>query len=71
MSPADRMARRYGFRPGAGGGPGRPPPPQPVQPVYVPPPVAPANRGGLPIALEEKQLKVTLMLDAVKLLSPK
>ena len=47
----------------------QPPPPQ--QPAYVPPPVAPANRGGLPLALDEKQLKVTLMLNAVKLVSPK
>ena len=32
---------------------------------------APASRGGLPLALDEKQLKVTLMLNAVKLVSPK
>jgi hypothetical protein len=68
QSAAERFAQRYGIRPG---GPGpRPPPPQPQQPAYVPPP-APASRGGLPIALDEKQLKVTLMLNAVKLVSPK
>ncbi len=30
-----------------------------------------ANRGGLPLALDEKQLKVTLMLNVVKLVPPK
>ncbi len=69
VSAADRYAQRYGFRPGSRGP--RPPPPQAQQPAYVPPPVAPANRGGLPLALDEKQLKVTLMLNAVKLASPK
>ena len=68
QSSAERFAQRYGLRGGRGP---RPPPPQPQQPAYVPPPVAPANRGGLPLALDEKLLKVTLMLDAVKLLSPK
>jgi hypothetical protein len=68
VSAADRFAQRYGFRPGARG---PRPPPQPQPSAYVPPPVAPANRGGLPIALDEKQLKVTLMLNAVKLVSPK
>ena len=38
---------------------------------YAAPPLAPASRGGLPLALDEKQLKVTLMLNAVKLVSPK
>jgi hypothetical protein len=37
----------------------------------VAPAPAPANRGGLPLALDEKQLKVTLMLYVVKLVSPK
>jgi hypothetical protein len=40
--------------------------------VYQPPPAAPAaNKGGLPLALDEKQLKVTLMLNVVKLVPPK
>jgi len=39
----------------------RPPP----APVYVPP--APAGRGGLPTLLDEKQLKVTLLIEVVKL----
>ena len=47
------------------------PTPQPAQ-VYQPPPAAPAaNKGGLPLALDEKQLKVTLMLNVVKLVPPK
>ena len=47
------------------------PTPQPP-PVYTQPPVAtPANKGGLPLALDEKQLKVTLMLNVVKLAPPK
>ena len=37
----------------------------------VAPAPAPASRGGLPLALDEKQLKVTLMLNAVKLVAPK
>jgi hypothetical protein len=63
-SMADRMAQRYGPR--GGRGPGRPAPPPSA--AYVPPPVgpAPASRGGLQIALDEKLLKVTLMLEAVK-----
>ena len=71
-SPEAAFARRYGMR-GAGGGrfaPGAPPP----RPVYVPQVAAapaPASRGGLPVALDEKQLKVTLMLMAVKPISPK
>ena len=68
-STAERMAQRYGLR---GRGPGRPTPP----PVAAPPPMAaaapvPAGRGGLQIALDEKQLKITLMLEAVKLVSRK
>jgi hypothetical protein len=67
-STADRMAQRYGLR---GRGPGRPAPPPPA--TYAPPPVAPvpASRGGLQIALDEKQLKITLMLEAVKPVSRK
>ena len=63
------FAARYGL---GAGGPGREaPPPRPVQ-QYVQTyaaPAASANRG-LPIALDEKQLKVTLVLNAVKLLPP-
>jgi hypothetical protein len=77
-----RMAERYGLgrmrgpggaygeRYGNRGAPG----PVPQQ-MYAPPvaPVAPAasSRGGLPLALDEKQLKVTLMLIAVKPAAPK
>jgi hypothetical protein len=65
ISTAERFAQRYGMR---GRGPVRPAQPPPA--AYVPPPVAPvpgaASRGGLQIALDEKQLKVTLMLEAVK-----
>jgi len=77
---AGRLGGRYGLRgPGMGGGdrygdryrggPG----PQPYAPQPYVPPVAPApvGRGGLPTALNEKQLKVTLMLNAVKLLAAK
>jgi hypothetical protein len=73
------FSERYGMRGRAGGdryglrGPGGLSPAAP--PAYVPPvaPVAPApvSRGGLPIALDEKQLKITLMLNAVKLATPK
>jgi len=69
QSTAELFAQLYGIRPGGRGGPARPQPtPQPQQPAYVPPP---ASRGGLQIALDEKQLKVTLMLEAVKLVSRK
>jgi hypothetical protein len=40
--------------------------------VYAQPvPAAPANKGGLPLVLDEKQLKVTLMLNVVKLIPSK
>ena len=77
MSPEAALARRYGgLRGGPGGryGPGGMggfmPPRQPYVPPVAPVP-APASRGGLPVALDEKQLKITLMLNAVKLISPK
>jgi hypothetical protein len=41
------------------------------QQTYAPPPASTVNRGGLPLVLNEKQLKVTLMLNVVKLVSPK
>jgi hypothetical protein len=43
----------------------------PVPQAAPPPAPTPANRGGLPLALDEKQLKITLMLNAVKLIPPK
>ena len=57
---SDAFMRRYGL-------PGRGPPPPP-RPVYTPPPVVAAtpNRGGLPTALDEKQLKVTMTVMVVK-----
>jgi hypothetical protein len=76
-----RMIERYGMgrMRGAGGASerygGRGAPGPAPQQIYAPPvaPVtpAPANRGGLPLALDEKQLKVTLMLFAVKPTPPK
>jgi hypothetical protein len=80
---AEAFRERYGMRgrgPGGDryGGMGGPGAPRPgPQPAYVPPVAplapapAPASRGGLPIALDEKQLKVTLMLIAVKPAAPK
>ena len=62
----------FNARYGLGGGRAAPRPP--AQPTYSQPVAsapAPANRGGLPLALDEKQLKVTLMLYVVKLVSPK
>jgi hypothetical protein len=75
-----RMAERYGMRgragPGMGGFSdryGSRGGPFPAAQPYVPPvaPAPPASRGGLPISLDEKQLKVTLMLNAVKPVAPK
>jgi len=43
----------------------------PVAPGYRAGQPAPAARGGLPTVLDEKQLKVTLNVDVVKLLPPK
>jgi hypothetical protein len=64
------FASRYGLAPGRmtpRAAPERPP-------VYAQPaPVAAAsaNKGGLPLVLDEKQLKVTLMLNVVKLVPSK
>jgi hypothetical protein len=63
--PSDAFADRYGLR---GRREPRPAPP-PVQ-MYVPPAPA-ANKGGLPLALDEKLLKVSLMINVVKLAPPK
>ena len=64
---------RYGL--GAGGRYGPRPTPQPPPPqVYAQPAPAaapPASKGGLPLVLDEKQLKVTLMLNVVKLVPSK
>ena len=66
-TPDNAFRDRYGL----GGRDRLRPPPQPAQ-VYQPPPTAPAaSKGGLPLALDEKQLKVTLMLNVVKLVPPK
>ena len=68
--PSMSFEERYG-RAGRSLGPA--PAPAPMQPRYVPPmPVAaaPVSRGPTP-ALDERQLKVTLMLEVVKLLAPK
>jgi hypothetical protein len=68
------MRNRYGVE----GGPGRypqPGTPNPYQPAPQPAPApgvpAAASRGGLPTVLDEKQLKVTLSVDVVKLLPTK
>ncbi len=62
---------RYGL--GGGRGAPRPPPVRPVYtpPAYTPPTAATTTKGGLPLALDEKQLKVTLMVCVVKLLPTK
>ena len=69
MSTEELIRRRY-----LGGGRFDPRAVAPPRPAYVPPvapPSAPVNRGGLPLALDEKQLKVTLTVVAVKLATPK
>jgi len=73
MTPEAMFARRYGMRGPGGGrlGPGGLMQPRPAYVPPVAPAPAPANRGGLPLALDEKQLKITLMLNAVKPVSPK
>jgi len=59
---------RYGE--GASSFPGYTPPPQPQPQQYVAPAAAaPKGGGGLPVVVDEKQLKVTMQLVAVKLLS--
>lgn len=62
-NPQDEFNERYGMG-------GRRPPPTPmpqVQPVAVAPP---PRTGALPIVLDEKKLKVTMLLDVVKLTTP-
>ncbi len=65
MTSEQAEAARYGRRFGEGT---RPPTPY-VQPQYVAPAAAPRGGGGLPIVVDEKQLKVTMQLVAVKLVS--
>jgi hypothetical protein len=66
---AAAFSRRYGLE----GGRGAAPPPRPA-PVYNPlpytAPAASVNRGGLPLALDEKRLRITMMVYAVKLIPP-
>jgi len=63
---------RYGTgnRYGEGGGkfPGYPAQPQPP-PQYAPVATAPKGGGGLPVVVDEKQLKVTMQLVAVKMIN--
>jgi len=71
---ADAFRRRYGIgggRPGEGRyGEGGAAPfiPQPQVAPTVVMPTQPANKGGLPTVIDEKQLKVTVMLHVVKLI---
>jgi len=70
--PEAAFAARYGLGGGRRGETVRPPitpRPAPVSPAA--PTGASASRGGLPPALDEKQLKVTLVLNVVKLLPAK
>jgi hypothetical protein len=71
-APPPQAPPRYPGGIGEGeGGIRRPPYPTP-QPVYTPPPVAVGNaltpvRGGLQTVLDERQLKVTMVVEVVKL----
>jgi hypothetical protein len=86
QSETDRMRQRYGQGPGGprggpggrgsdftsrygGARPGAPPPGAPQAPGNIYAPVAPIRRGPETV-LEEKQLKVTLTVDAVRLPLP-
>ena len=68
-----RMSERYGMRGRGSERYGGRATPGPAAQAYIPlvVPAASASRGGLPISLDEKQLKVTLMLNAVKPAAPK
>jgi hypothetical protein len=69
MTADQAYAQRYGGGPGGDSRFRRPPPPQ-VQPL-APVATAPAPRkGGLPTVLDEKQLRITLFIEVVKLLAP-
>jgi hypothetical protein len=67
MAEEEAFARRYGLE-----GPAVPrfPQPPPRQPIYAPQPTlgTVSGRGGLPTVLNEKQLRVTLVVDVIKLL---
>ncbi len=68
---AAAFARRYGISPGGRRAGPAPVTPQP-QPTYVAPvAAAPQSKGGLQTVLNEKQLKVILTINVVKLLPPK
>jgi len=62
MDPRYGMANRYGE--------GGPKFPQPPQQQYAPVAAAPKGGGGLPVVVDEKQLRVTLQLVVVKLINP-
>jgi len=62
------MQSRYGPGGPSGRGEGGRPRYQPPPPVTPAPAPAPAAHGGLPTVLDEKQLKVTMTVDVVKLL---
>jgi hypothetical protein len=65
------FAARYGLGGGRGGG-GLPPARQTfLPPAYTPPAASAANRGGLPLALDEKRLRITIAVYAVKLIPSK
>jgi hypothetical protein len=64
---AAAFRRRYGIRPGGSRDSAMP---QPQQPVYAAPAPTPA-KGGLQTVLDEKQLKVTLNIATLKLISTK
>ena len=65
MSEQDAFRRRYGISPGGPTSFERPATPTPT---YVIPAPTAASKGGLPTVIDEKQLKVTLMLHVVKLI---
>ena len=70
-SAEDALARRYGL-PGARGPAPTPAPvvyPQPT--TFTPLPAQPVNRGGLPLVLDEKRLRITMTVLALKLIPSK
>jgi hypothetical protein len=62
----DRYGGNRGYGEGGSKFPGFTPQPQPQ---YVAPAAAPKKEGGLPVVVDEKQLKVTLQLVAVKMIN--
>lgn len=80
QNPEAAMASRYGGGQAARGGIALRPlgvPGQPAMPAYTPPPAygaaqpgAAPQRGGLPTVLDEKQLKITMTIQIIKLLPP-